>query len=109
MRPVGTLDWEFADGTRRETAAYSQLNILGHAEMSGFTLPQACGGQAECGTCRVRILAGTVTDMTGDEVELRSDHPGHFDQEERLACRARPCGDVAIRLRSRAPADLREV
>ena len=102
------MTWEFVDGSIRETPAHAQFNILAHAEIFQIRIPQACGGQAECGTCRVRILSGEVTEMLGDEIALRNDHPKHFAPEERLACRARPKGDVGIRLRGRSPADLRD-
>ena len=102
------MTWEFSDGTKRVTKAYAPLNILAHAEVFEITVPQACGGQAECGTCRVRVLSGEVTGMLGDEVELRADHPRHFEDDERLSCRARPRGDVVVRLRGRAPVDLRD-
>ena len=109
MKSTGVIVWEFANGLTQETPAYAPLNILGHAEIFDFTLPQACGGQAECGTCRVRVLEGEVTAMLGDEAELRREHPKQFDANERLACRARPCGDVRVSLRSKGPPDLRDI
>ena len=108
MKPVGTLSWEFADGTIRETAAYAQLNILGHAEIFEITLPQACGGQAECATCRVEVLEGEVSHVLPDERELRRAHPRAFAKGERLGCRARPMSSLHIKLRGRSPADLRD-
>ena len=101
------MTWERADGTFRLTSAYSELNILAHAEMYEITLPQACGGQAECGTCRVHVLSGSVTQAMGEELELRMDHPSHFEGDERLSCQVRPLGDLTIRLRGRPPVDLR--
>jgi ferredoxin len=103
------MTWERADGTFRLTSAYTELNILAHAEMYEITLSQACGGQAECGTCRVHVLSGSVTQAMGEEIELRNDHPTHFAENERLSCRTRPLGDLTIRLRGRRPADLRDV
>ena len=108
MKSTGTIVWEFANGLTKETLAYAPLNILGHAEIFEFVIPQACGGQAECGTCRVRVLEGEVTTMLGDEAELRRAHPKHFEDDERLSCRARPLGDVRIQLRGKGPADLRD-
>jgi ferredoxin len=75
MKSSGTIVWEFANGVTQKTLAYGPLNILGHAEIFEIVIPQACGGQAECGTCRVQILQGEVTAMLGDEVELRGPRP----------------------------------
>ena len=109
MTPIGTIIWEFADGGSRSTSAYGELNILAHVEIFELTLAQACGGQAECGTCRIKVLSGQVTGMLGDEAELRRDHPGKFASDERLGCRARPQGDLHVQLRGRRPEDLRDL
>ena len=108
MKPVGTAIWTFSDGTTRVTDAYTQFNVLAHAEIYEIAIPQACGGQAECGTCRVHVLSGEVSPMLPDEAELRAQHPRSFAADERLACRARPLGDVSVRLRGRPPVDLRD-
>jgi ferredoxin len=108
MKSVGTIVWEFANGALKETPAYAPLNVLGHAEIFELVIPQACGGQAECGTCRVQVLLGEVSAMLGDERDLRRDHPQQFSHDERLACRARPRGDVRIKLRARRAKDLRD-
>ena len=108
MKPVGTMTWVFSDGHRRVTAAYSQFNVLGHAEIFEIPIPQACGGQAECGTCRVRILSGQMTPAFGEEQELRQNHRTVFADDERLGCRARPLGDVVVVLRAGMSSDFRD-
>ena len=107
MRAIGVLTWVFPNGSTLETAAYEQFNILAHAEVFELTIAQACGGQAECGTCRVRVLAGEVTAMQGEEVQLRAEHRAHFGELERLACRVRPLGDVRVAVRTKRPPDFR--
>ena len=109
MKAIGTITWEFADGSCQETPAYGQLNILGHAEIFEIKLAQACGGQAECATCRVEVLEGAVSDVLPDERELRHEHPRAFAKGERLACRARPESTLRVRLRGRRPPDLRDL
>ncbi|MEZ4267339.1 MAG: 2Fe-2S iron-sulfur cluster-binding protein [Myxococcota bacterium] len=109
MRPDYRILWHLRDGSTQASDGYGPLNLLAHAEILDIELPQACGGQAECGTCRVRILAGEVTPAAGDELILMEDHRKRFAADERLACRARPRGDVEVALRSRRPKDLRDV
>lgn len=106
MKQTGAITWQLRDGTTRVTAGYSALNLLAHAEIHELQLPQACGGQAECGTCRVRVLSGSVKEPFGDERDLMERHRKAFEADERLACRARPLSDLVICLRP-PPADLR--
>jgi len=109
VTPDCRIRWRFADGNELVTEGYFPLNILAHAEMFELVLPQACGGQAECGTCRVRLVEGRVSRVLGDEADLRERHGALFVDDERLACRARPLGDLHIELRGRAPRDLRDL
>ncbi len=109
MTPDCQIRWRFSDGTETETPGYGPFNILAHAEIYDIRIPQACGGQAECGTCRFRLVSGEVTPMLADEVELREEHAKSFEDSDRLACRARPRGDLVIELRGKAPEDLRDV
>lgn len=109
MLPEFRILWHLRDGTTLASDGYGPLNLLAHAEMADFELPQACGGQAECGTCRVKVLRGEVTPAVGDEVLLMQDHRRRFAADERLACRARPRSDLEIQVRRRRPKDLRDV
>lgn len=52
----------------------------------------ACGGFAACNTCRVRLIAGTLTPRE-DVEEPFLDAP-----DQRLGCQARVIGDVTVRL-----------
>ena len=110
MEPSYTLTWRLPDGSERATDAFRALNLLGHADMFGLTIPQACGGQAECGTCRVQIQSGELTPCRGEEAHLMTTHRRSFEANERLACQARPRSDVTVVLRSRQqrPPDLRD-
>jgi len=109
MRPEGQLVFLLPDGAEVETACYGRLNVLAHAEMIELDLPQKCGGQAECGTCRIRVLDGECTPARGDEVDLMTRHRSRFSAGERLACRARPRGDVRVAVLALMPTDLRDV
>ena len=109
MKASHQISWCFQDGQKVKTPGYRPLNLLAHAEIEALTMPQACGGQAECGTCRVRVLSGEVTPPSGDELELRTRHPKRFMDDERLACRARPRSDLVVEVRGQAPPDLRDL
>ncbi len=107
MKAVGTVTW--ASGETQE--AFEELTLLVHSMLEDREHDQLCGGQAECGTCRVRILAGAenLSAMTPDERELREEHPEFFAADERLACMTRPRGDVTCELPSEELPDLRDV
>ncbi len=104
MKPVGSLTW-LPDGVVMD--AYEELNLLAHAAMHERKHRQACGGQAECGTCRVEIVSGAFSERPPDERELLLAHPKVFGRHQRLACRARPLGDVVVRLPPKGLRDLR--
>lgn len=104
MEPVGKITWKCL-GTTQD--AFEELTILGHTMMEEHEHVQECGGCAECGTCRVRVLSGVMTPPTHEERELFELNPEAFQQGERLGCQARPLGDCVLELPSTAPDDLR--
>mgnify|MGYP002850915264 CR=1 FL=1 len=109
MKPSGTIKWILTGGDALETPSYEVLNVLAHADTFEIDIPQACGGQAECGTCRVAVISGEVTPALADEQDLMEQHRKRFEPNERLGCRARPIGDLTIAVGRRALEDLREV
>ena len=104
-----TITWVLPDGRREEGPAYRPLNLLAHAEMRDLGIPQACGGQAECGTCRIRLLSGTLSPKNADERLLMERFPRRFREQERLGCRARPRSDLCVEVIALRPHDLRQV
>jgi uncharacterized 2Fe-2S/4Fe-4S cluster protein (DUF4445 family) len=69
-------------------------NLLEAAQRAGVDLVASCGGIGICGTCRVRIAAGTVTPVTLTEEE-------YLEQADmlagyRLACQTEPLTDVKL-------------
>jgi ferredoxin len=109
MEPELKITWRLPDGQSLVTPGWTKLNLLGHADTHDLELPQACGGYAECGTCRVRILTGTLTAIRHEEKLLMERHSKRFRNGERLACQARPLGDVEVEVLSMVPPDLRDV
>jgi len=109
MKPEHRITFVLPGGERVVCDGYPRLNLLAHAEMIELELPQKCGGQAECGTCRVRLHEGECTPARGDEVDLMTRHRSRFRDGERLACRARPRSDVVAEILAMMPPDLRDV
>lgn len=70
----------------------------------GISWPSICGGAADCTRCFLEIVEGgdRFSPMEVDERAAleRVRWRGNPRQVERLACRARVCGDVVVRRRS---------
>lgn len=109
VEPQLTIEWRLPDGSVMETPGWPQLNLLAHADTYDLELPQACGGHAECGTCRVRIHAGELTKVRHEEGELMKRHAKRFRSGERLACQTRPLGSVTVEVLAIIPPDLRDL
>jgi uncharacterized 2Fe-2S/4Fe-4S cluster protein (DUF4445 family) len=68
--------------------------LLEAAQAAGVELVAVCGGNASCGTCRVRLANGRLSRLSlVEEAELsRNEIQAGF----RLACQAEPLSDVRI-------------
>lgn len=103
------IRWHLPDGEILDAPGWSRLNLLACADTVDLDIPQRCGGHAECGTCRVRVLSGELTPIRGEERDLMARHAKRFQDRERLACQCRPRGEVEIALLAVMPRDLREI
>ena len=54
-----------------------------------------CGGKAQCGTCRIRIIEGTALNLAGDAERSRLGEDA-LAAGYRLACQSYAWGDVSI-------------
>ena len=63
---------------------------------AGLFIDNACGGKGLCGKCRVKITEGNAGEA--GETELAILKAGEVEQGIRLACLARPEGDITIEL-----------
>jgi adenylate cyclase len=57
----------------------------------------ACGGNAKCSTCRVMVMEGIEHLSEPTSAEWKLSAKKGFDANIRLACQARPTGDVVVR------------
>ncbi len=92
--------FKFPDGSESSTESYSQLNLLAHAQLVERSLQSRCGGHAECGTCRVRIVSGNVSKPSEEEESLlkRVSRAAGGQNILRLACQCfpEPGADVVV-------------
>ena len=109
--PVFRVIFKFPDGSQAETEGYTQLNILAHGQLVERSLQSRCGGHCECGTCRVHILSGTVSQASEEEKNLLKRVTRSADGQNvlRLACQCFPesGADVVIEVPGKAYKDAR--
>lgn len=70
--------------------------ILEAVRALGYIMDHACGGNALCGTCCVKVLEGegSLSPIGGDEKERLAELG--LSRPHRLACQARVFGDVVV-------------
>lgn len=83
-----------ADGKRTSLDVSPAFSILVAAQRAGAALRHDCGGKAQCGTCRVRVISGKLSPVTERE-RLRLDAVG-AGPGVRLACQARAGTDLSL-------------
>ena len=81
------------------SAAISILNTLLRA---GVKIDHRCGGRAQCGTCRCRILKGMENLSPIRERERMKLDKFPDNDDLRLACQTFAHGDVTIEIQSRS-------
>ncbi len=72
------------------------LPLLQISLKHGIPHQHACGGQARCSTCRIRVLENLQNLLPRNTAELRLAKKKHFDDSIRLACQTRVQGPVKI-------------
>jgi len=78
---------------RRATIAPG-MSLLDAARRAGVEIIAVCGGAGACGKCRVRLVDGELTPPTTVEKQVFS--ASELAAGYRLACQARPRGEVKI-------------
>jgi len=74
----------------RDIACPGGANILAAARAAGIRLPSACG-KGVCGTCKSRVLSGTVEMRHGGGIRQREINGGMA-----LLCCAKPTSDLVV-------------
>jgi len=92
-----------------EVEAGAQETILEASLRAGINHAHACGGKAQCSTCRVWVLEGLEHCAPRSGPERRLAEPLHLDPKVRLACQTRVSGGVTLRRLVLDEADLEVV
>jgi ferredoxin len=66
------------------------------ARRARVTMPAICGGQCDCGECRVLVLEGEMTPVTQEEENCLG--PTELEKGMRLACCTRIRSSARIRV-----------
>ncbi len=69
-------------------------SLLEAAQSAGVELVSICGGKGSCAGCRVRVISGKLSSPTLEEESVFT--PKELGEGYRLACQARPQGDVKV-------------
>jgi uncharacterized 2Fe-2S/4Fe-4S cluster protein (DUF4445 family) len=70
--------------------------LLECARTLGVDLENLCGGAGSCGSCKVQVLAGQVSEVTDADEEFLTEQ--ELAEGYRLACRAVPRSDCKVRV-----------
>lgn len=91
---MATVKLSYADRQSVEFETSLAMSILVSAQRAGIPLRHDCGGKAQCGTCRVRVISGRTSPMTDREhIRLQAVQAG---MGERLACQTRAGSDLEL-------------
>lgn len=82
------------DGREQVFAGSPVLSVLVSAQRAEVALRHDCGGKAQCGTCRVRVLEGRGGPLLPREAERLA--AVGADADMRLACQLRPASDMRL-------------
>lgn len=72
-----------------------EKTILELLQKQGIYLSALCGGRANCGKCKIRLLRGCLPITEEDKKHFQK---GELAQGFRLACKARPSQDLEIKI-----------
>jgi len=92
---VSTVTIRF-ESSGREVKVISETTLMDAVHQASLPLGQSCDGVAMCGFCKVRVVSGAeyLTPAGAEEKKILASL--HAAAGERLACCARPSGDVTV-------------
>jgi uncharacterized 2Fe-2S/4Fe-4S cluster protein (DUF4445 family) len=73
-----------------------KTNLLQATRQAGFDLAVVCGGVGTCGSCRVKVVKGKISNPTSEEKSKISAFL--LSKRYRLACQAIPEGDCVVEI-----------
>jgi uncharacterized 2Fe-2S/4Fe-4S cluster protein (DUF4445 family) len=79
----------------KQISGETQHTILRHLnKQHDITIAAPCGGKGTCGKCKIRLLSGSVSELTGTERDVLTET--ERKNGVRLACLTYPLSDVEI-------------
>ena len=78
----------------RKRQCQGNESLLDCARQLGVGISSVCGGVGKCQSCKVRVLSGTVSEPTPNDLEAFS--PQELQDGWRLACQAYPTSDCKL-------------
>ncbi len=78
----------------RRAEIHSGRTLLDAAQSAGVGLAAVCGGVGTCNECRLRLVSGELTPLSGVELDALS--PADLAAGFRLACQAEPLTDIKL-------------
>ncbi len=88
--------WAVLLPSGRRVQFVADSTLLEIIRLGGIDLAAVCGGMGACGTCRVRLLDGALSEIT--PAEKRALSPQQLEQGYRLACQVRALSDVRLEI-----------
>jgi len=73
------------------------ISLLNTLLREGVSISHDCGGRAQCGTCRVKVISGGAL-RKPTEGEVKRLGQDLIDEGYRLACQTHTAGDVEIEI-----------
>jgi len=70
-------------------------SVMTAAQRGGYHWPNICGGQAMCGACRVRVVAG-AEHVDAPQAQEQARLKLLFSSKDRLACQLTVTGPVTV-------------
>ena len=78
--------------------ASAAISILNTFMREGVKIKHVCGGKAQCGTCRIRIIEGhRALSPVGERERIRLEALGN-PKDVRLACQTHTSGDISVEI-----------
>lgn len=88
----------YIENLGKTISASPAVSVLNNLLREGVRMAHKCGGRAQCGTCRYKVLAGEdkISPPTG--IEKRKLAELGNPSATRLGCQSYASGDIAIRI-----------
>ena len=102
--PLFTIDLQ---PSGRRVRVSPESTLLEAAQKAGIDLVASCGGAGFCGTCKVRVIQGNVSDISSMEQDVLEE--ALIRQHVRLACQTRVCSNARVSIPSESLAGTQQL